>query len=231
MAHDPLRLLLIETSGHVGRVGLAAGPDLLAERTLDETRRHARDLTPTAAALLADHGCRPRDLTGVVVSLGPGSYTGLRVGVMSAKAIAFATGCAVVGVPTFDVIARQMDGGWEEVEVVADGQQQKLYVQRFARPDGGGVFVAVDELRVVRGQEWANDRNPGVPITGPGLRVAQAWLPPLTTTAPEDLREPRITSLLALGLARLAAGGRDDPFHLEPLYRRPSSAEEQWDRR
>jgi tRNA threonylcarbamoyladenosine biosynthesis protein TsaB len=225
------RLLLVETSGRLGRVGLASGMDVLAERTLDESRRHARDLAPTIASLLDEHGWRPRDLSAVVVSLGPGSYTGLRVGIMSAKAFAYATGCAVVGVPTFEVIARQADAVVGAIDVIADAQQQKLYVQRFARPADGSVLSAAGELAVVPGREWANNRNPGVPVTGPGLRVAEAWLPEGTPTVPADRREPAVAHLSTAGLQRLARGYRDDPFRLEPIYLRPSSAEEQWDRR
>src|SRR3712207_2459498 len=72
---DRPKLLLIETSGRGGRVGLSEGPDLVAERLLDDTRRHARDLAPAVAALLRARSWRPRDLGGVIVSLGPGSYT------------------------------------------------------------------------------------------------------------------------------------------------------------
>src|SRR4051812_21019798 len=85
------RLLLLETSQPVALVALADGDALGAVRRLDETRRHARDLAPAVADLLAAAGWRPRDLDGVAVGSGPGSYTGLRVGLMSAKALAFAT--------------------------------------------------------------------------------------------------------------------------------------------
>jgi tRNA threonylcarbamoyladenosine biosynthesis protein TsaB len=231
MAHDGPRILLIETSGRVGRVGLASAGELHAERSLDETRRHARDLTPTVAALLADRGWRPRDVTAVVVSLGPGSYTGLRVGIVSAKALAYATGCAAVGVPTFHAIARQADVDGCEVEVIADAQQQKLYVQRFARLADGAPFAPAGELAVVVGRDWARERNPVTPVTGPGVRVAEAWLPAPTPTVAADRREATIAALLAVGLERWQDGGPDDPMRLEPIYLRPSSAEEQWDRR
>src|SRR5206468_351809 len=87
------RLLILETSSQAGQVALAAGERLLGVRRLDEARRHARDLAPAVRELLVEQGWRPRDLHGVVVSRGPGSYTGLRVGIMSAKALAYATGC------------------------------------------------------------------------------------------------------------------------------------------
>src|SRR5205807_5119629 len=101
------RLLILETSGRVGQVALARGPIILRTRQLSETRRHARDLAPAVAELLAAEGFTPRDLQGIIVSRGPGSYTGLRVGVMSAKALAYAVGCSLVAVDTFAAIALQ----------------------------------------------------------------------------------------------------------------------------
>src|SRR5262245_32159459 len=95
------RLLLLETSGRVGQVGLAADGRLLAGRRLSETHRHARDLAPTVAALFREFAWKPADVQAVVVSRGPGSYTGLRVGVMTAKAFAYATGCRLLALDTF----------------------------------------------------------------------------------------------------------------------------------
>src|SRR6267154_1673026 len=117
------RLLLFETSGRIGRVGLAEGPVLLAEDSLDEARRHLRDLAPMVARLLRERGWAPRDLGGVIVSLGPGSYTGLRVGIMSAKMLAHAIGCALLGAPTFEVLARQAASTVRELVVIADAQR------------------------------------------------------------------------------------------------------------
>src|SRR6185369_12348403 len=94
------RLLLLETSHQPGVVALANGEQLLGEMRLDEARRHARDLVPATKSLLDQVGWRPRDLTAVVVSIGPGSYTGLRVGIMSAKTLAYVTGCALIGLET-----------------------------------------------------------------------------------------------------------------------------------
>src|SRR3974390_1867523 len=88
IGNAPPRILLIETSGRAGSVALAEGAELLRLRQLDEGRRHARDLAPGVAGLLAEQGWTPDRLSAVVVSLGPGSYTGLRVGIMSAKIVA-----------------------------------------------------------------------------------------------------------------------------------------------
>src|SRR5207253_2080150 len=112
------------------------GQEMRGLRVLDEARRHARDLAPAVAALLAEQGWRPRDLHGVVVSRGPGSYTGLRVAVMSAKTLAYVTGCALLAVDTFAAVALQVPAEAARVDVLADAQQDKVYVQPFVREAG-----------------------------------------------------------------------------------------------
>jgi tRNA threonylcarbamoyladenosine biosynthesis protein TsaB len=220
------RLLILETSGRRAQVALAEGPTLLAVRSLDEARRHARDLAPAVAALLEQQRWRPRDMGGVVVSLGPGSYTGLRVGVMSAKAFAYATGCAAVGVETFAAVAQQAPPDIGRVDVLADAQKSNVYVQPFTREAGG--WRASGALRVRPFAEWLAGRAADAAVSGPGLLKWRTSLPAGVPVLDESLWEPRAESLLRLGLARLEAGSSDNVLSLEPLYLRPSSAEEQW---
>ena len=136
MAEAP-RLLFLETSGRGGFVALAEGAVLRGLRRLDEARRQARDLAPATAELLAAQGWKARDLHGVAVSRGPGSYTGLRVGVMSAKTLAYAVGFALIAVDTFAVVADQAPADVSRVDVLADAQQEKVYVQSFGREADG----------------------------------------------------------------------------------------------
>src|SRR5689334_18531380 len=96
--------LILETSGRSARIGLARGGAVVRSASLDETRRHARDLAATVDSLLKAESLHPKDLTGVMVGRGPGSYTGLRVGLTSAKALAYATGCKLIAVDTFAAI-------------------------------------------------------------------------------------------------------------------------------
>jgi tRNA threonylcarbamoyladenosine biosynthesis protein TsaB len=218
------RLLLLETSGRSGQVALAEGEALLSTRRLDESRNHARDLAPAVADLLAGVGWKPRDVSAVVVSRGPGSYTGLRVGVMSAKAFAYAAGCALLALDAFPVIAAQAPAGADPIDIIADAQQQKVYLQRFERDEPASPLV----IRPVA--DWLAD-SPAPWVSGPALRLHLARLPASVRAVDESLREPRVESLLALALKRWRAGERDDLFAVEPLYLRPSSAEEQWQNR
>jgi tRNA threonylcarbamoyladenosine biosynthesis protein TsaB len=220
------RLLIVETSSRIGQVALALGHELRGVRRLDEARRHARDLAPATAALLAEQGWRPRDVHAVLVSCGPGSYTGLRVGLMSAKTFAYAAGCVLLGIDTFAAVAQQAPTATERVDVVADAQQEKVYVQSFVR--AGEEWRPTSELAIRTVADWLAGRTADAWAMGPGLHKWAARLPSEVPFVDATLWEPRADSLLRIGLRRYLMGERDNPWTLEPLYLRPSSAEEQW---
>jgi tRNA threonylcarbamoyladenosine biosynthesis protein TsaB len=220
------RLLLIETSGRAGWAALGEGESLRGERRLDEARRHARDLAPAVADLLADQGWRPRDLDAVAVGLGPGSYTGLRVGVMSAKALAYAIGRPLIGVETFAAVAHQTPAAAARLDVLADAQQDKVYVQSFTRESG--FWQAAGRLTVQPFAAWLAGRAADAWVTGPGLHKWAGRLPAAAPVVDATMWDPQPASVLRLALARLAAGELSDVWTLEPLYLRPSSAEQQW---
>ncbi len=221
------RLLILDTStGGSGFVALGEGPELRGQRRLDEARRHARDLAPAVRGLLDEAGWKPREIHAVVVCRGPGSFTGLRVGLMSAKAFAYATGCVLLGLDTFAAVAAQTPVEVTRLDVLADAQQDKVYVQPFGRQ--GDDWKALAPLAIRRFAEWLHEREPSSWATGPGLRKWEAHLIPEVPRADSSLWEPHAESVLRLGLARYLAGEGDDVWTLEPLYLRPSSAEEQW---
>ena len=211
--------LVIETSGRTGKLALARGNAIVRSRALEETRRLARDLAPAVGEMLEAERLRPKDVAGVIVSIGPGSYTGLRVGIMSAKSFAFATGCSLVAVPTFSAIALQAPPDAREVWVLADALQGMVYVQRFAQGQ------PLDELRIMRADEVLPQAQGDAWFTGPGVSVHAGHLPATAPLVPEADREPTIESLFHAGRG-IAPLPRDGLFALEPLYLRGSSAEE-----
>ena len=224
MTLDP-RCLILETSGRIGQVALAEGARLRGVRRLDEARRHARDLVPAVRDLLTQAGWTARALNAVIVSRGPGSYTGLRVGIMSAKAFAYATGCTLLAIDTFTAIAYQAPAEVQHVDVLADAQQNRVFVQRFAR--SGDSMPSIAPLTIRPFAEWLAGLSHDMGVSGPGIRGHEESLPG-RKLVPAELWDPRPESLLALGLARLQRGEADDLWSVEPLYLRPSAAEEQW---
>jgi tRNA threonylcarbamoyladenosine biosynthesis protein TsaB len=220
------KMFIVETSERIGQVALGRGAELLAVRRLEQARRHNRDLAPALRDLCAAQGWRVRDLDGVIVSRGPGSYTGLRVGVMSAKALAYATGGALLAVDTFHAIAAQAPPAVDRLDVIADAQQGHVYVQGFRR--AGDALRPESHLRIQPLADWLAQRPAAAWVSGPGLGVYADRLPVGTPVVERDLWHPRAESLLRLGWERYASGERDDLWTLEPLYLRPSAAEEQW---
>jgi tRNA threonylcarbamoyladenosine biosynthesis protein TsaB len=221
------RLLILETSCFVGQVALAQGEHVLGRRPLDEARRHARDLIPALRELLDKEGWKARDLDAVIVSRGPGSYTGLRVGLMTAKTLAFAIGCGVLAIETFAAVAVQAPEEALRLEVLADAQQDRIYVQGFVRAEAGQAWEVHSELAIRPFADWLGNVPAEVWISGPGVSGKESRLTG-RRLVDASRREPLPESLLRLGLERHRAGQSDDLWNLEPLYLRPSAAEEKW---
>lgn len=220
------KLVLIETSGAVGRVGLGLGDTLLAEAVLTRSRQHTRDLVPQCKRLCEEQQWKPAELDAIVVSIGPGSYTGLRVGMMTAKTLAYAINKPLIAVPTFDLIAWQSfqtRPHLTALHVVADGQQDRVYVQQFAKD-----LTMLSRLSIIAGEQWRAGLLAATTLAGPGLRQQQQHLPPFVELLPESLWDPQLPALLALGRRHQLEAKFADSFSLEPLYLRASSAEEQW---
>jgi tRNA threonylcarbamoyladenosine biosynthesis protein TsaB len=216
--------LILETSGKVCRLGITRGNSVVRRANLDDTRKHARDLAATVEELLLAENLKPTSLTGVMVGRGPGSYTGLRVGLMSAKAFAYATGCKLIAVDTFAAIAEQAPGEATNLWVIADALQNHIYLQRLAR-SAEGKWHPVDDLQIDRVEDTLNSAASGTWITGPGVKAYADRIPTNCPCVMECDREPRVESLFAIG-RNLPPLTREQLFALEPLYLRGSSAEE-----
>lgn len=221
------RLLILETSCSVGQVALAQGTKVLDVRRLDEARRHARDLIPNLAELLQVQGWKARDLDAILVSRGPGSYTGLRVGIMTAKTLAYATGCALLGIETFAAIARQAPPEARQVDVIGDAQKDKIYVQRFVRGNMLEPWQAHAAVAIQALSAWQETLAKDAWTSGPGIKGKEEQLQGRLLVEPL-CRDPQVDSILHIGLERWQRGEKDDIYTLEPLYLRPSAAEEQW---
>lgn len=174
-------------------------------------------------------GWQPRDVEAVIVSRGPGSYTGLRVGIMSAKVFAYATRCHLIAVDTFLAIASQTPAPVDRVDVLSDAQQDKVYSQSFVRR--GQMWVATTELVISPLSDLLARRDSTAAVTGPVIEKLEQSLPPAVVRVAPEFRRPTAVSLLSLGLERLAAGDVDNVLSVEPLYLRPSAAEQQWRQR
>jgi tRNA threonylcarbamoyladenosine biosynthesis protein TsaB len=227
-----MRILAIDTS--VGTGSVAAVDDHgSSDRPLGPAGGHARVLTATLAEVVADRGwgdlgtLGPGDVIAVV--RGPGSFTGLRVGITTAKSISWTTRASLVGVSGFEVIASRamrIDGWRDQRMVIAyDAGRGEVYVAT-ASPLDHGWTVAPPAL--FRRDEWLASLPRGSHVTGP---AADALETPLLgrgdlMVAPPEARHPRALEAAAIARRRAESGDFDDPHALVPDYLRPSYAEE-----
>ena len=180
--------------------------------------------------LLAQINWQPAGVELVAVTTGPGSFTGLRIGVTFAKVFAYAVGCQVLGVNTLEVIASRAPREASAFWVVLDAQRQQLFAAAFARFERGEL-VSSQPTHVVDVEAWLENLSPGNTVTGPALAKLRARLPAEVRALDAGLWQPTAEAVGTLAWKSYSAGRRDDVFTLVPQYFRRTAAEEQWERR
>jgi tRNA threonylcarbamoyladenosine biosynthesis protein TsaB len=219
-----MRILALETSSRDASVAVLDGDRLLGQTQFGADQRTAQVFATAIHRQLEAVDWRPGDVQLIVVSRGPGSFTGLRVGVTAAKTLAYATGAQVLGINTQRVIAQQTEGQWQEVTVVGDAQRQQLFVARFRRV--GDQAASDGPPEIVDGQQWLESLEAGRWVTGPGLSRLIVRLPAGVRSTPPDNWLPRAATLGRIGYLEYQGGSRDDLWQLTPVYYRKSAAEE-----
>ncbi|WP_445257846.1 tRNA (adenosine(37)-N6)-threonylcarbamoyltransferase complex dimerization subunit type 1 TsaB [Nocardioides aurantiacus] len=126
-------LLAFDTATSRVTVALHDGSSVVASYAADEAMRHGEMLAPGIARVLADAGATVRDLTAVAVGVGPGPFTGLRVGLVTARTLGLTRGVPVHGVCTLDVLAAEaVDAGLEDFAVATDARRKEVYLATYA---------------------------------------------------------------------------------------------------
>lgn len=222
-----IRILAIETSVDAGSVAAAEGDELIAEAPLDRTVRSAQSLAPTLKQLLDSLGWDPKSIDLVAVDIGPGSFTGTRIGVTTAKTFAYAVEAECLGVQSLQIIAAGAPKEAAEISVAIDAQRRQVFAANFIRnPETAP--QAQGEIQILDNDVWINHLHPGVTVTGPALEKLQEQIPSVVSIASPPSWTPRASALALLAAQHHAAGRRDDLWKLKPLYMRKSAAEEVW---
>jgi tRNA threonylcarbamoyladenosine biosynthesis protein TsaB len=187
-------------------------------------QRTAQVLAPTIEQLLAVAGWKPQHVDLVAVTVGPGSFTGLRIGVTTAKAFAYAIGAEVIGVNTLAALAQQAPASESPLWTVLDAQRQELFAAKFRVE--GCVIRTECETRIVNQDAWLKDLQAGDRVSGLALNRLAPRLPSDVEVVPEQLWQPAAQGVGELAWKDYLAGRRDDVWKLAPNYYRPSAAEE-----
>ena len=214
------RLLLIETSTALCSVALAVDGKVAATRESDQPRAHAAMTAPFIKGLLDDAGMLASDLDAVCVSAGPGSYTGLRVGVSTAKGICFAAGVPLLAVGTLDVLVQQardnglVPEGCHYVIPLLDARRMEVYTAVFS-PDGQRLTEV--EPRVIDADSFSAERAGGpVLFIGDGAAKCSEVLAGPQTRFVQTF--PHASAMLGPAMREFEAGNFKDTAYFEPFY-------------
>lgn len=222
-------LLAVETSTHTGTLSLSEEDRVIAERVLEaEGRRHAQTLVQEVAQLLSEQGQGVADPRAVAVSVGPGSFTGLRVGVVFAKTFAWAAGIPLLAVDTLQAIACQLTpqdlpaGAVPRVLVISDAQRNEVFVGEYEWEPAGGIWTPAGAIRIASVAELGGCAM----VVGPAVARHRQQLEQSHQFQRCLELAPRAREVGAVGRSLLRAGKLANVMELEPLYIRPSYAEE-----
>ncbi len=216
--------IAIETATRTSSVALLDG-DRFTEIDLDSRLTHSQTLQPQLEEVMRLSGVLRGAIECIAVSIGPGSFTGLRIGLAAAKALSYAWDVPIIGVPTLEALA--MNFPFDCVLTLLDAQRDCAYYQFFDR------LKAADKVKVGSIEKIMSDAESigeKVIVCGDALKKIKT-LPSNVELAPINLRMPRAVNVGLVGRRLMADGLIDNVMNLEPKYVRRSEAEVLWEKR
>jgi len=226
-----MKILGIDTSTSCGSVGLIDDGGIISDYLLNIPVTHSERLLRAIELVLGEARCAVDDLDGWAISLGPGSFTGVRIGVSTIKGLAFATQKPVVGVSTLDVLASQISPTPYLICPIIDARKGEVYTAFYRYEDGilpkrlSDYEAIIPENLVKRIKERTIFVGDGVKTYGNDLRKS---LPTLAAFPPVPIHFPHGSTVARLGLEPLRRGNYLDLATFTPIYVRPSEAEVKW---
>jgi len=195
------------------------------EQVFSHGLQNAARILPIIDELTRAQGWSPRDIDEIYVSIGPGSFTGLRIAVTIAKAIALVTSARIVAVPTVEVLARNAPAEATSVIVVLDAKRDQIFTARFT----GSAIVEPAHLDSLSAMLARSPRP--VHLIGEGIPHHQKFVSPddsgVIVTGP-DVWQARAEHVARIGSSMARANQFTDADRLAPLYIRLPEAEEKW---
>jgi tRNA threonylcarbamoyl adenosine modification protein YeaZ len=233
MTQKPL-ILAVETSGRLGSVAIAAGPQLLAETAFSAPIRHSAEVFPAVSGLLSRFGREPKQIEQVYISAGPGSFTGLRIAVTLAKTMHLANNATkIVAVDTLDVIAANVANstGIERIAAVLDAKRGQFFIAGYQsttsherRATSDGVWRKVFPDALMTADEFLDQftgKAEPIWLLGEGLvYYKDKFKVPGVEFFDEKYWAPKAAKVHSLGWQKAQAEEFADPLTLTPNYLR-----------
>ncbi len=221
-----MKVVGIETSGSIGSVAVCDGNKVVGRHTFGKASNHGKEIVSSLETVFNEVKWKPEDIDLIAVSIGPGSYTGLRIGVTCAKTLAYGLGKPVIDVPTLDVLAGNIKDDVKHICPVIDAKRKRVYACIYSRNNSKNkrttdfLIITPDELKDILPESTL--------IFGDGVAPYKEIFAQMKVTIIED-EKPGIAEAVdvaRLGLERYEQGERCEINELVPLYLRKSEAEE-----
>ena len=222
-----MKVLGIETSGFVGNIAVCDGNRVVARKTYGKNFSHGKEIISSLDSLFKEIEWEPCDIDLIAVSTGPGSYTGLRVGVTCAKTLAYGLGKPVIDVPTLDVLVENVkDNGAKTICPVLDAKRKSVYACIYDRSNNESRKTT--DFLIISPDSLIDILPESTIIFGDGIAPYREIFSQKNLTIVEDekLCIADAADVARLGLERYEQGIRCEINALAPLYLRKSEAEE-----
>ncbi|MBI3610919.1 MAG: tRNA (adenosine(37)-N6)-threonylcarbamoyltransferase complex dimerization subunit type 1 TsaB [Nitrospirae bacterium] len=232
-----MKILAIETATGLGGVALIEDENLLAEYRMDMAMAHSERLMVMVDRVLTDGGLTMDDLDALAVSIGPGSFTGLRVAVSTVKGLVTGKPIPVAAVPTLEAMAWTVPAGPHSVCPMIDAKKREVYAALFSCREDGTLKRVMDDQVIspeVLCERLCEPSSPPTVFLGDGAskyrEVLEKSLGRRAVFAPAPLSRPLPSMVAWLGLRKLQRGEAADARSLVPVYVRRPDAELNWEK-
>ncbi|MCK8600675.1 tRNA (adenosine(37)-N6)-threonylcarbamoyltransferase complex dimerization subunit type 1 TsaB [Desulfoferrobacter suflitae] len=223
-----MKIVAVDTSTAAGSVALLQDDQVVAEWYLQSAKTHNRRLLASLDHVLRQARWTLQDVDGFAVTTGPGSFTGLRIGLSTVKTLAWCLAKDFVGIPSLDALAGGLGFGHHPVCPVLDARKKEVYFGLY-RPDGQGRQILQGVYLVDKPEHLVRHVTEKTIVCGDGWLLYKnqllAKLGDLIIEAPPPCHMIRASQVGYLAMQKLSAGKGEDPVHSSPLYVRPSEAE------
>lgn len=228
-----MKVLALETSTIAGSIAIADAGELIGELRINVKVAHAERLMNSVDWLLNASRLSAKDIDAFAVSIGPGSFTGLRIGLSTAKGFSYATNKPLVSVPTLDAFARTLPFCSCLICPMLDARKNEVYTGLYKWE--GGMCKKIISETAVNPADFLKDMKKIKETTvfiGDGTKIYKKLITDILKNkaifAPASKMSPSASSVAEIALEKLKQGLTADPVSLTPFYIRKSEAEVHW---
>lgn len=220
--------LAIETSSRQGAIALGRGSQMLCAIDLPAPRRHRVDLLPSVANLCHQHDIKPADIAEIYVSIGPGSFTGLRIAVTTAKVISMITGAKIVAVPTIDVVAQNVPVADATLAVALNEKHDTVFGGLYQHDGKRWIATTTPDVQTLE-QLLSQTGTSGGKVQLLGEKLPEVPSRDGLLVLDGELAKPQVSQVWQLGQLLASDQQYTDAYALVPLYARQPEAVKLWE--